>query len=134
HLGCIEQPGLVESVRPQRWFGGKSREVTHVGVLDAAPRRTGDAPLVDALVEVRYQAGTHDVYQLLIGLRDEAEPGCELGWVDGRVAVEALSDPTDARQLGRLLADGAHVEAGEGAIDFFLAPGATPPREPLTAR
>jgi maltokinase len=133
-LGFIEEPALIEFVRTQRWFGGKSREVTHVGVLDAAPLRVGDSPLVDALVEVRYQAGTHDVYQLLIGLRDEAEPGCELGWVGGRVAVEALSDPTDARELGRLLADGAHVEAGEGAIDFFLATGATPPREPLRAR
>jgi len=133
-LGFIEEPALVEFVRTQRWFGGKSREVTHVGVLDAAPMRTGDSPLVDALVEVRYQSGTHDVYQLLIGLRDEAEPGCELGWADGRVAVEALSDPTDARQLGVLLAESAHIDAGEGAIDFFLAPGAPPPREPLAAR
>ena len=47
---------------------------------------------------------------------------------------EGLSDPTDARELGRLLAQGAHVEAGEGAIDFFLAAGAVPPRRPLTAR
>ncbi|MDX6644643.1 MAG: maltokinase [Miltoncostaeaceae bacterium] len=133
-LGFIEEPALVEFVRTQRWFGGKSREVTHVGVLDAAPMRGGDSPLVDALVEVRYQAGTHDVYQLLIGLRDEAEPDCALGWADGRVAVEALSDPTDARELGRLLADAAHVEAGEGAIDFYLVPGALPPAAPLTAR
>ena len=32
-LGFIEEPALVEFVRTQRWFGGKSREVTHVGVL-----------------------------------------------------------------------------------------------------
>jgi maltokinase len=133
-LGFIEEPALVEFVRTQRWFGGKSREVTHVGVLDAAPLRAGDSPLVDALVEVRYKAGTHDVYQLLIGLRDDAPADYALGYPDGRVAVEALSDPTDARELGRLLAEGAHIEAGEGAIDFFLAPGAAPPDPPITAR
>jgi len=50
----------------QRWFASKAREVASVNVLEEI--ELSEAPALDLeIVEARFQAGTHELYQLLPG-------------------------------------------------------------------
>jgi len=62
---------LEEWVLKQRWFASKAREVASVNVLERVAL-SEDPPLALELVEARFQAGTHELYQLLPGEGDEA--------------------------------------------------------------
>ena len=62
----LPEEQLLEYVRAQRWFGGKSLELSAAHLVDHAVLRE-QPPLLDALVEIRYGTGTHDLYQLLLG-------------------------------------------------------------------
>ena len=65
---------ILAFVREQRWFGAKSREVTGLRIVDRAELR-GEAPsLVDALLEIRYGSGTHDLYQMVVGTSAQGSP------------------------------------------------------------
>jgi trehalose synthase-fused probable maltokinase len=57
---------LIEYVTRQRWYGAKSRTVSHSEVLDTVAIRQAEPELTLALVEVRYDTGAHDLYQLLV--------------------------------------------------------------------
>ncbi len=61
---------LEEWVCKQRWFASKAREVAHVNVLERATL-SEDPPLELQLVEARFQAGTHELYQLLPGAGED---------------------------------------------------------------
>jgi len=92
---------LVEYVHDQRWFGGKSLEVSGAeivdqGVLRAQPR------LADALVELRYSDGNHDLYQLLFGEGEE----------------DVIAEPSTGTELVRLVREGATVPTTDGQIAF----------------
>jgi trehalose synthase-fused probable maltokinase len=114
----LPEDELLSFVRAQRWFGAKSSEVAGLRVLDHAVLRSEPA-LVDALVEVRYGSGTHDVYQLVVGIREGGEPtGAEIAFSEGRTSYEAFADPSLAHELLRLLGSGAMLPAGEGTIEF----------------
>ena len=85
----------------QRWFASKSREVASLNVLEAVPLRDEVPLLVLALVEARFPAGTHEVYQVPIGLRPASE-----GWEERVIAsaddwtvYDGLADPALAREL-----------------------------------
>jgi trehalose synthase-fused probable maltokinase len=92
---------LVEYVHEQRWFGGKSLEVTGAEVLDEGVLRA-EPRLADALVGLRYGDGNHDLYQLLLG--------------DGEFDV--IGDETVGGELVRLVAEGATVATADGQISF----------------
>ena len=62
---------LEEWVLKQRWFASKAREVASVNVLERVTL-SEDPPLALELVEARFQAGTHELYQLLPGEGEEA--------------------------------------------------------------
>jgi trehalose synthase-fused probable maltokinase len=96
----IDAEALAEWVPAQRWFASKSREV-HVGLLEVLVLNERP-PLGLALVEVRFAAGTHDLYQLLVGPGD----------------LEALTTPAPAEALGRLLTSEARVQGEHGTIAF----------------
>ncbi|HVF78780.1 MAG TPA: phosphotransferase [Solirubrobacteraceae bacterium] len=65
----IDRP-LEEWVKQQRWFASKAREVASVNVLERAIL-SEDPPLELQLVEARFQAGTHELYQLVPGEGEE---------------------------------------------------------------
>ena len=73
-----EQP-LMDFVQARRWFGSKSEEVTHANVVDAAVLRSEVPMLVAAIAEIRFQPGTHELYQLLLGFRP-ADEGWRRRW------------------------------------------------------
>jgi trehalose synthase-fused probable maltokinase len=103
----LDESALVEHVRDQRWFGGKSRELVGATVLDSALLRELEPPLNLLLVELRYPEGTHDLYQLMLGGDEESS----------------------AREIVSLIRRDARVAAVEGTIEFHPAPGFAPGHE-----
>jgi maltokinase len=94
---------LIDFVTSQRWFGSKTRDVTHSTVVDRALLREEDPRLELLLVETRFDTGTHETYQLLAG--DEHE-------------LDSLADPRQVRELVHLMRTNTKVPAGEGIVEF----------------
>jgi trehalose synthase-fused probable maltokinase len=119
-LGMLAEDDLLAFVQGRRWFGSKAQEVTHAAVLESGVLRTTEPLLAVALVEIRFQPGTHETYQLTIGFRDQEDGFGEhvIARGDGWVAYEALADPMLARELVHLMRSGATVQGAEGAFAF----------------
>ena len=122
----IEEGPLHEWVVGQRWFASKAREVASLNVLEAVTLREESPLLVLALVEARFPAGTHELYQLPIGLRPASE-----GWnervicdVDGWTLYDALADGAHGRTLLHLMRGSREVGAEEGTLSFRWAESA----------
>src|SRR4051794_30735586 len=128
-LPQLEEGVLAEWLVQQRWFGAKASQISHFTVLDAVPLRTGEAPvLAAALLEARFPAGTHELYQVLLGARPVSEGWSEgvIGEAGGWALFDALGDPEGAARLGGLLAGGAGVTGGAGGGGLFPAGGGPP--------
>ncbi len=108
---------LREYLLAQRWYGSKSEEVASVRAVDAFPLRPGgEEPLLAvAVVEVRFAAGTHDLYNVPLGLR-RGDGG--LASVGGWSAFDALEDEELVRGLVELLREQASVEHEGGMVQF----------------
>ena len=72
-LDTLDEERLREWFVEQRWFGSKTREIAHLNVLEAVTLRDETPRLVLALIEVRFPSGTHEVYQVPIGVRPDDE-------------------------------------------------------------
>jgi len=94
---------LIDFVTSQRWFGSKTRDVTHSAVVDRAMLREEDPRLELLLVEIRFDTGTHETYQLLAGNEHE---------------FDSLADPRQVRELVQLMRTNAKVPAGDGIVEF----------------
>src|SRR2546422_11182501 len=119
-LEFLPEDGLLGFVAAQRWFGSKSREAAGLRLLDHAVLRGEPPLLLEALAEIRFHAGTHEVYQLLIGLRkSEAEKlDSVIAALDGWTSYDAFGDPSAARELIHLVRSGAALPAQEGSVEF----------------
>jgi predicted trehalose synthase len=111
---------LSEYAVGQRWFGSKARSRLGAHVVDTAVLREREPSLVLALLAVRFRPGTHELYQLPLGLRRRAD-----GWRDvsigdaaGFTVYDALADPALARELVHRIRAGGSVAAGEGVVAF----------------
>jgi maltokinase len=98
---------LIEFVTSRRWFASKTREVTHAQVLDRASLHEGEPELNVELVEIGFDTGTHETYQLLTSGKD----------------LDALADPRHVRELVHMIRGGATVRAGEGVLEFRALEG-----------
>ena len=131
----IEGP-LDEWVTQQRWFASKSREVASVTVLE----RIGlsESPALEiALVETRFQSGTHELYQLLPGedggLRRLAGLLGSQATVDG-VSFHGGLEPTgDIRPMGAEQSNSSIVFGEQQVLKVFrrVEPGINPELEML---
>jgi trehalose synthase-fused probable maltokinase len=110
-LERIGEAALADFVSRGRWFGAKTREVTGVRVLAAPVLREGPPGLVLALVEVRFETGSHELYQLPLGVRPAGwwDEGV-VGEADGTVVYDALLDAELVSELVRLMREGAAIE------------------------
>jgi trehalose synthase-fused probable maltokinase len=124
----LDQERLHDWVVARRWFGSKSREVTQIEIAEAIPLRSEPPLLVLALVEARFGEGTHETYQLPLGLRPAEEDWsegviCETG---GFTVYDALVDPAHGRELLHRMRGSDQVSGGdgEGTVRFRWAPGA----------
>jgi trehalose synthase-fused probable maltokinase len=84
--------------------------VVDSNVLDTVQVRAADPTLTLALVEMRYDTGTHDLYQLLYtGSGEDVQ-------IDG-----LAEEPSLSRELVSAMRSGLTVQGGEGALDFQAA-------------
>ncbi len=125
-LAPLPEEVLREWFVSQRWFGSKASEVAHLNVLESFTLREESPQLVLALIEARFPTGTHEVYQVPVGIRPASEGWSErvIADIDGNTYYDALADPAHARELLHLMRAGADVQAGEGMLTFRWSGGA----------
>jgi maltokinase len=97
----IDERELIEFITTQRWFGSKTRDVAHSTIVDQCQLRA-DPRLDLLLVEIRFDTGTHETYQLL------ADDG----------GLDALGDPRQVRELVHLARTNTKLPAGDGIVEF----------------
>src|SRR5919107_2923364 len=126
-LSWLPERELQEWVVEQRWFASKSREVSHLNVVEAVPLRTESPQLVLALMEAVFPAGTHETYQVPLGLRPAGE-----GWdervictVDDWTVYDGLADPAFGRELLHRMRSDSEVTVEDGILGFHWAPSAS---------
>ena len=110
-LAFLDRDALQHWIVAQRWFGSKSREVSQIDIAEVVPLRTEPPLLVLALVEARFGEGTHETYQVPLGLRP-----AEDGWTerviveaDGWTVYDALADAAQGRELLHRIRQGDRV-------------------------
>jgi maltokinase len=100
------EQAVIDHVVRQRWYGAKSREVAHANVLDSVVLRTAEPQFALAIVEMRYDTGAHDIYQLLYSLRD------------GAIELDGLEDASLGRELVSAMRSGMTLQGAEGIVEF----------------
>lgn len=115
----INTGDLAEDLAGKRWFGGRGRTITDVGVLDRMVIEDGPPALVIALLAVRLDGRDRWVYHAPL-LVDE----------DGS-ARDALEDPNSLLVVGELMAHG-HTLKGDNGAFHFGGPGLDPLSPPGT--
>jgi maltokinase len=121
---ALDADGLGDYVAEQRWFGSKARERVGAHLVETALLREPEPSLVLGLLAVRYQPGTHDLYQLPLGLRrDKAWRGVSIGAAGGFTVYDGLEDPALARELVHLIRAGRPQPAREGTVEFHRLEG-----------
>jgi maltokinase len=122
-VSFLDRDVLQEWIVGQRWFGSKSREVSQTEIAEVVTLRSESPQLVIALAEARFGEGTHETYQLPLGLRPAAE-----GWTERVIAeqggwtiYDALADGALGRELLHRIRQGDRVEP----LQFHWAPSAS---------
>jgi maltokinase len=125
-LSFLDDDALNEWIVAQRWFASKTRQVDHIAIASAVPLRTEAPLLVLCLVEARFPAGTHETYQVPLGLRP-----VEDGWsdraileADGWTVYDALADPAHGRELLHRMRSNTEVQVDQDEFAFRWAQSA----------
>jgi predicted trehalose synthase len=106
----VDPDTLIDYITQQRWYGAKSRTVSNSDVLDSVTIRQAEPQLTLALVELRYDTGAHDIYQLLFS------------GPDGDAAVDGLAENTElARELVSAMRAGLTLQTSQGVVEFSAA-------------
>jgi trehalose synthase-fused probable maltokinase len=118
---ALSEEELREFVLAQRWYGSKSEEVAQVRAVDAFPLQERVEPLLAvAVVETRFQTGTHELYNVPVGLR-RGKGG--FATVDGWSAFDALEDDELVRGLVERIRAQERVEHDHGLLEFSTLGG-----------
>jgi predicted trehalose synthase len=78
----------------------------HAQLLDSVVLRTTEPQFAVALVELGYETGAHDIYQLLYAL------------IDGEIELDGLDEPQLARELVSAMRSGLTLHGAEGIVEF----------------
>jgi trehalose synthase-fused probable maltokinase len=124
-LSSLDPDELRDWVEQQRWYASKSRHVTHVDLLETATLGEEPPLLVLALLQTGFATGTHELYQLPLGMRPaDATGGPEpITEADGWSVYDALADPELGRVLLRWIDDTAELTTEEGVFSFHRVNG-----------
>jgi maltokinase len=136
-LAALDEEKLAEWLLSRRWFGSKARDVASIHVLDVvALIESPPTPpaLAAALVEARYPGGTHDVYQLLLGMGSDQSDEAVVDEVGGVAVYDAFADPRACDLLGGLLREGAEIHGEHARIEFHWREDVEPPRAGAAVR
>jgi maltokinase len=125
-LALLDQTALQEWIVSQRWFGSKTREVTHVDIAETVPLRAEPPVFVLALVEARFGEGTHETYQVPLGMRPSTDGWTErvIGEAGEWTVYDALADPAAGRELLHRMRSGAEETVEDGRLRFRWAASA----------
>lgn len=99
---------LIEFVTSQRWYASKTKDVSHSQIVDRVVLRESDPRLELLLVEIRFDTGVHETYQLLA---DET--------------LDALTDPHKVRELVSMMREGFKLPGTDGIVEFGTVSGLT---------
>jgi maltokinase len=128
-LSFLDQQALNDWIVAQRWFASKTREVSAIEIVDSITLREESPLLVLCLVEARFPSGTHETYQVPLGLRPVAE-----GWdvrviqeAGGWTVYDALADPAAGRELLHRMRSNSEFQVGQDEFIFRWAPNADDP-------
>jgi trehalose synthase-fused probable maltokinase len=118
----LDCPHLRDWLTKQRWYASKTRAVTAIEIVEQVELRQ-EPTLVLALAQARFAQGTHELYQLPLGVArsDEVEanpPATPIAESEDLIAYDALPDPTHARELLRRIEAGGDVDTEEGRFSF----------------
>jgi maltokinase len=136
-LATLDEEKLADWLLDRRWFGSKARDVASIHVLDVVPLNPPPSTppaLSSALVEARYPGGTHDVYQLLLGVGANGGEDAVIDDVRGVTVYDAFADPRACELLGGLLRQGAEVHGEHARVEFHWLEGVEPPRPGAAVR
>jgi maltokinase len=106
----VDEQALIEYVTRQRWYGAKSRMVSHAEVLDTIMLRQAEPQLSLALVEMRYDTGAHDIYQLLFS-----------GGTEGVTLDSVREEAGIAREIVSAMRTGLTLQGLQGVAEFHRA-------------
>jgi maltokinase len=106
----MDETALIEYVTRQRWYGAKSRTVSHSDVLDTVTIRQAEPQLSLAVVEMRFDTGAHEIYQLLFS----GDP--QEGTLDG-----LAEDAGIVREIVSAMRAGLTLQGSEGVAEFCPA-------------
>jgi predicted trehalose synthase len=125
-VAALPEERLHEWVLEQRWFASKAREVAQLNVLEAVTLREDAPKLVLALVEARFHTGTHELYQVPLGLRPDDEEWDDrvISEVEGWTVYDALADGAHGRELLHRIRSSSDVAGEHGSIRFRWAQSA----------
>jgi trehalose synthase-fused probable maltokinase len=125
-LSLLDEQTFNDWTVAQRWFASKTREVSHIAVVDSVVLRHDAPQLVLCLVEARFPTGTHETYQVPLGLRPEEE-----GWDERVIATEggwtvydALADPAAGRELLSRMRSNTEIQSDQDEFIFRWAQSA----------
>jgi trehalose synthase-fused probable maltokinase len=119
----VDERELIDYITEQRWYGSKSRTVAHSEVLETVTLREGSPEYALALVEIRFDTGAREIYQLLLAAEDD------------KLELDGLQDSALARELVHAIRGGLTLQGQEGAVEFRTVVGfAGLGREMLEAR
>jgi len=115
----IDLEQLRRRLPDQRWFGGKSRAIERVELIDAGIVEDGPPAFVMALVTVVFSDEGTDIYHLPLLLYDDG------------TSKDAFEEPGRLRVLGDLMAHGSSIKGDTGVFQFG-GPGLDPTNPPGT--
>jgi trehalose synthase-fused probable maltokinase len=126
-LSWLPEQELQDWVIDQRWFASKSREVTQLNVVEAVPLRSESPMLVLTLMEAVFSAGTHETYQVPLGLRPAGDGWSErvICTAEGLTVYDGLADPAFGRELLHRMRQNSEVTVEEGVLGFHWAESAS---------
>jgi maltokinase len=111
--GRVSDTDLAEWLTAQRWFASKTRDVAEVSLAELL--EIADDPVLGlGLAQVRFHTGTHDLYQLVLGIED------------GHLALDALGSQPHAAALAALLRHEAARDGNHGTVAFQSAGDGVP--------
>jgi trehalose synthase-fused probable maltokinase len=116
----LDCPHLRDWITKQRWYASKTRPVTGIEIVEEVALRR-QPTLVLALAQARFAQGTHELYQLPLGVAriGEDHGGEPIGESDELVAYDAVAEPIHARELLRRIEEGGEVSTADGTFSFF---------------
>ncbi len=109
----LDCPSLREWMSEQRWYASKTRPVTGIEIVEQVALRRSPT-LILALAQARFAQGTHELYQLPLGLARGGGSG-------------ASSGPADTREGGGSGASGGPANTRGGGGSGARAPDPPPP-------